>query len=73
MSTRTRPSRPPALCTVEVTIQPVAPTDPQMLAWRRLWALLLADEPENGTAPSGELEAVRAGTNHVARRTRSDT
>jgi hypothetical protein len=28
------------------------PTTAQVTAWRRLWALLLADEPKNTKAPS---------------------
>jgi hypothetical protein len=45
----------------------------QLAAWRRLWKWLLADEPEDSTAPRGEREAASDGTDlheHSHRSTR---
>jgi hypothetical protein len=49
------------------------PSPAQLAAWRRLWALLLADDPEHTSAPRpANREALTNGTDPLARRTRSD-
>jgi hypothetical protein len=39
---------------VEVRLSEALPSPAQCLAWQRLWALLLADDPPSSSASSGE-------------------
>jgi hypothetical protein len=45
------------------------PTPAQRAAWKRLWALLLADGPEHGNGPRGGREPLSDGPDPLARRT----
>jgi len=60
------------LCRVRIVVTN-APSPAQLAAWRRLWALLLADNPEHTSAPRpANREALMNGTDRLARRTKSD-
>jgi hypothetical protein len=58
------PSDPPRHLPVpqaDVCLTDAVPSPAQRIAWRRLWALLLADNPPNKGAPSTECASLNGG------------